>query len=90
MKGHQCRRQLFEYSDWVTEQIARAQAYQTSYCNIYFLNNHFDEAIENLQLYLFFYERLRVVKRLCSADTCSVFIREQQFSWKFTKSIEQT
>lgn len=58
MKGHQYRRQLFRYSDWVPEQIARAKAYQTSYCNIYFLNNHFDQAIGKLQLCLFFYECL--------------------------------
>lgn len=75
MKGHLYRRQLFEYSDWVTEQIARAKAYQTSYCNSYFLNNHFDQALENLQLCLLFYECLRVVKRLCS-DKCSVLVCE--------------
>lgn len=89
MKGHQYRRQLFEYSDWITEQIVRAKAYQTSYCNISSLCNHFDQAIENLKLCLFFYECLMVVKRLCF-DMCSVFIREQQFSWKVTKILEQT
>lgn len=62
MKGRQYRRLLFECSDQVTEQIERAKAYQTSYCNI-FLNN-FDQAIENLQLCLFLYDCLRMVKRL--------------------------